>query len=84
MRPPFAFRPGCPSTSATSSYRSNERPSRPRAGRGGQEAERTWSLADEVRLLLVHGALHLCGWDHAERDEAAAMRALERRLLDLD
>jgi ssRNA-specific RNase YbeY (16S rRNA maturation enzyme) len=26
--------------------------------------------------------LHLCGWDHAEPAQEAAMRALETRLLD--
>lgn len=51
------------------------------AGRGGQTGDVRWSPADEVRLLVVHGALHLCGWDHADRDEEAAMRILERRLL---
>jgi probable rRNA maturation factor len=51
------------------------------AGRGGQTGDVRWSPADELRLLVTHGALHLCGWDHAEPDEEAAMRALERRLL---
>ena len=50
-------------------------------GRGGQTGDLRWSAEDELRLLLVHGALHLCGWDHAEPAEEAAMRALERRLL---
>ena len=51
------------------------------AGRGGQTGDVRWSAADELRLLATHGALHICGWDHAEPDEEAAMRALERRLL---
>jgi probable rRNA maturation factor len=50
-------------------------------GRGGQTGDVRWSAADELRLLVTHGVLHLCGWDHAEPEEAAAMRALERRLL---
>jgi probable rRNA maturation factor len=50
-------------------------------GRGGQTGDVRWSPADELRLLVTHGALHLCGWDHAEPREQAAMRALERRLL---
>ena len=50
-------------------------------GRGGQTGDVRWSAADEVRLLVTHGTLHLCGWDHAEPDDEAAMRALERRLL---
>lgn len=50
-------------------------------GRGGQTGDRRWEPADELRLLLTHGTLHLCGWDHAEPAEETAMRALERRLL---
>ena len=50
-------------------------------GRGGQTGDVRWSAADELRLLLTHGVLHVCGWDHAEPDEEAAMRALERQLL---
>ena len=51
------------------------------AGRGGQAGDVRWSPADELRLLIVHGGLHLCGWDHAEPAEGAAMRALEQELL---
>jgi probable rRNA maturation factor len=50
-------------------------------GRGGQSGHIRWAPADELRLLATHGTLHLCGWDHAEPDEEAAMRALEARLL---
>jgi probable rRNA maturation factor len=50
-------------------------------GRGGQTGDVGWSPAEELRLLVTHGTLHLCGWDHAEPDEEAAMRALEARLL---
>lgn len=50
-------------------------------GHGGQTGDVTWSPGDELRLLVTHGTLHLCGWDHAEPEEAAAMRALESRLL---
>jgi len=35
----------------------------------------------EVLRLLIHGVLHLLGYDHEERDEARAMRAEERRVL---
>ena len=50
-------------------------------GRGGQTGDVRWSVADELRLLVTHGTLHLCGRDHAEPSEEAAMRDLERRLL---
>jgi probable rRNA maturation factor len=51
-------------------------------GRGGQTGDVRGSEADELRLLVTHGTLHLCGWDHAEPAEESAMRAMERRLLD--
>jgi probable rRNA maturation factor len=51
------------------------------AGRGGQTGDEHWSSAAELRLLVVHGALHLCGWDHAEPREETAMRALEQEIL---
>jgi probable rRNA maturation factor len=50
-------------------------------GRGGQTGDVHWAPADELRLLIVHGGLHLCGWDHAEPGEEAAMRSLERTIL---
>jgi probable rRNA maturation factor len=53
------------------------------SGTGGQTGDVRWSPADEIRLLVTHGALHLCGWDHAAPAEEAPMRALERRLLGL-
>src|SRR6202035_1731094 len=36
---------------------------------------------DELALLVVHGTLHLLGWDHAADEEAAAMEAREAELL---
>src|SRR6266576_1034735 len=50
-------------------------------GRGGQTGNVRWSPADELLLLVTHGTLHLCGWDHAEPADETAMRALEMRLL---
>jgi probable rRNA maturation factor len=37
-------------------------------------------LDEEVARLLIHGILHLLGWDHEEPAEARQMRAEERRL----
>ncbi|MEI7742455.1 MAG: rRNA maturation RNase YbeY [Chloroflexota bacterium] len=51
------------------------------AGRGGQTGDVRWDARDELRLLVTHGVLHVCGWDHAEPAEEAAMRTLERGLL---
>lgn len=68
----------------------------PRAGRGrlhlgdiivsveraaAQAAHQGWTLADELRQLVAHGVLHLCGWDHAQPEEREAMRALERSIM---
>jgi probable rRNA maturation factor len=53
-------------------------------GRGGQTGDLLWSPRDELRLLVAHGVLHVCGWDHGEAPEEAAMRALERQLLNGD
>jgi probable rRNA maturation factor len=50
-------------------------------GRGGHTGDVRWSPADELRLLVTHGVLHVCGRDHATSREEAEMRALERRLL---
>jgi probable rRNA maturation factor len=43
--------------------------------------EHAGTLDDELALLVVHGVLHVLGHDHAEPDEARAMRALEADLL---
>ena len=51
------------------------------SGRGGHTGDVRWSPADELRLLVTHGTLHVCGWDHTEPAEEAAMRNLERELL---
>lgn len=50
-------------------------------GRGGQTGDVRGSTAGELRLLVTHGALHICGWDHADPAEEREMRALEQRLL---
>ncbi len=34
-----------------------------------------------MSLLVTHGLLHLCGYDHMEDDEAEEMEARERELL---
>ena len=39
------------------------------------------TVADEFRLLLIHGLLHLLGYDHLEDEEAELMEAREDELL---
>jgi probable rRNA maturation factor len=39
------------------------------------------SVAAELRLLAVHGVLHLLGYDHATPDEEAAMWTLQSTIL---
>ena len=46
-----------------------------------QAEERGIPLDDELALLVVHGTLHLFGYDHAEPAETERMQARERSLL---
>ena len=47
-----------------------------------RQAERVGKpLRDELRLLAIHGALHLLGYDHAEPEEEAAMWARQDAIL---
>jgi probable rRNA maturation factor len=39
------------------------------------------SFADHLSHLVVHGVLHLLGYDHIEDDEAEEMESLERSIL---
>ncbi|MDO8611548.1 MAG: rRNA maturation RNase YbeY [Dehalococcoidia bacterium] len=49
-----------------------------------QAQERGHSAEAEVEQLLVHGVLHLLGYDHAEPEEARRMREREEALSHLD
>ena len=46
-----------------------------------QAGELGHSLDEELLRLLIHGTLHLLGYDHEEEEEAAEMEARELRLL---
>ena len=46
-----------------------------------EAAEQGRPLADRLRHLIVHGTLHLLGWDHTKEPEAAAMELLETQIL---
>jgi probable rRNA maturation factor len=41
------------------------------------------AVEDELRLLLVHGMLHILGYDHERQKEGLAMRKKEREILGL-
>ena len=46
-----------------------------------EAAEQQKPLADHLRHLIVHGVLHLLGFDHESEAEAAVMEAREREIL---
>ena len=41
-------------------------------------------LNDEMKLLFVHGCLHLVGYDHIKPRERATMKALECKVLGMN
>ena len=47
-----------------------------------QAGEQGVSPMQELAHLVVHGALHLVGYDHVEPEEAALMQARERQALE--
>lgn len=47
-----------------------------------QAPEHAGSVEDELALLVVHGCLHLLGWDHADPEDRSRMWARERELLE--
>jgi probable rRNA maturation factor len=46
-----------------------------------QAGELGTTVEDELDLLLVHGVLHLLGYDHEDDADAAVMQARERAVL---
>lgn len=49
------------------------------AQRQAQSAGHT--MEDELEILLVHGILHLMGFDHAEPEDEREMFALQRKII---
>jgi probable rRNA maturation factor len=47
-----------------------------------QAAEYGHTLTEEVHLLVVHGVLHLCGFDDQEEPHRREMRAREAKYLE--
>jgi len=48
---------------------------------GDRCGENGWSLDLELPLLVVHGLLHILGWDHDDPAEGRAMRDHEEKIL---
>ncbi len=46
-----------------------------------QTEEFNTTFAEEITLLIVHGLLHLCGYDHIEDKEAEIMESLEDEII---
>ena len=46
-----------------------------------EAADQGKTFVDHFRHLVVHGILHLLGWDHQSEDAAAKMEALETSIL---
>jgi probable rRNA maturation factor len=46
-----------------------------------QAAELGHTVEEELNLLLVHGVLHLLGYDHVEDEQAEAMQSRQKALL---
>lgn len=49
----------------------------------GRAAEFGWSGRDELVLYVVHGLLHLCGYDDQSAEEKRIMQVRERSMLAL-
>jgi len=47
-----------------------------------QAKEQGHSVEQELALLIIHGILHLLGYDHEQPEEEAKMRAKEKELLE--
>ncbi len=48
-----------------------------------QAAQRSAAIGSEIKLLLIHGTLHLTGMDHQKPADARKMQAKERKYINL-
>jgi rRNA maturation RNase YbeY len=46
-----------------------------------QAADEAWSLEEELTFLLVHGILHLCGWNDTTDQERLCMHDRQRDIM---
>ena len=47
-----------------------------------QAREQGYPIEQELALLIIHGILHLLGYDHEKPEEESQMRAREKELLE--
>jgi probable rRNA maturation factor len=47
-----------------------------------QAEEGGYAVEEELSLLVVHGTLHLLGFDHADEQSKSAMWSMQKRILD--
>ncbi len=50
--------------------------------RAAEQVAAKHPVEDELRLLAVHGALHLLGYDHAEPEDEAKMWKVQEEILE--
>jgi rRNA maturation RNase YbeY len=48
-----------------------------------QAEDAAWSAQQELEFLVVHGMLHLAGWDDATEAARSAMHERQRKILEL-
>lgn len=48
-----------------------------------QAKQKKHSVKKEISILLIHGILHLLGYDHKEDYENSEMKIIEKRVLDV-
>ncbi len=47
-----------------------------------QANDASWSLADELTFLVIHGVLHLCNWGDASEEDRTAMLDRQHALMN--
>lgn len=75
----LSFPSGEPNPESGASYLGDVLISYPRAEAQARAAGH--GIQDELQLLVVHGVLHLLGYDHAGQDDKARMWALQTGIL---
>lgn len=48
----------------------------------GNATDASWTVSDELEFLVLHGVLHILGWDDVADDDRAKMLARQSELLE--